>query len=150
MILTTLESLTESTVRSAAASRGSFGAIQALGSQLAVSIEMGKNVTANLCRALAKKMREVLTGVLKSREQSQEPRPAAATVTGIEEPAALGGVTPAAKTGTKEMKAVEVTVTTDFKPKGTAAGGGGHGERDEEAPPEPVFSDPGLLPVPTA
>ncbi|CAL1387593.1 unnamed protein product [Linum trigynum] len=75
VIVTTLESLTESTER-AAASWDSTGALEALGGQIAISIEeMGKYVTENLCRALAETMREVLVVVLKSKEPAPEDSP---------------------------------------------------------------------------
>ncbi|CAL1403767.1 unnamed protein product [Linum trigynum] len=58
--------------RAAAASRDSTGAMEALGGQIAISIEeMGKTVTENLCQALAKTMREVMIGVLKNQAPTQ-------------------------------------------------------------------------------
>ncbi|CAL1410747.1 unnamed protein product [Linum trigynum] len=72
-----LESLTEVTVRAAEASKGSIGAIEAMGDQNKASIEeMGKSVTENICGALAATMQEVLTQVLRNRE------PPASTVMG--------------------------------------------------------------------
>ncbi|CAL1382304.1 unnamed protein product [Linum trigynum] len=71
-----LESLTESTERAVAASWDSTGPIEALGGRITISIEeMGKSVTQNLCRALAEIMREVLVGVLKSKESVPEALP---------------------------------------------------------------------------
>ncbi|CAL1352951.1 unnamed protein product [Linum trigynum] len=65
-----IESLTEVTERAAEVSKGSIGAIEAMGDQIKASIEeMGKSVAENICRSLATTMKEVLTQVLRSREQ---------------------------------------------------------------------------------
>ncbi|CAL1379120.1 unnamed protein product [Linum trigynum] len=56
-IAASLESLTEVTVRSAEASKGSIGVIEAMGGQMKASIEeMGKSVAKNICGALAAAM----------------------------------------------------------------------------------------------
>ncbi|CAL1406097.1 unnamed protein product [Linum trigynum] len=92
VIVTALESLTESTERLAAASRDSTGAIEALGGRITISIEeMGKSVTENLCRALAETMREVLVGVLKSKESVPEAPPTEANGASAAEAAAAVG-----------------------------------------------------------
>ncbi|CAL1413811.1 unnamed protein product [Linum trigynum] len=77
-IVTTLESLMESTERAAAASRDSTGALEALGGRITPSIEeMGKTVTEKMCQALADTMKEVLIGVMQGHEPNPENRPAA-------------------------------------------------------------------------
>ncbi|CAL1410749.1 unnamed protein product [Linum trigynum] len=64
-----LESLTKVTVRATEASKGSIGAIEAMGDQIKASIEeMGKSVAENICGALAATMQEVLTQVPRNRE----------------------------------------------------------------------------------
>ncbi|CAL1378246.1 unnamed protein product [Linum trigynum] len=79
-----LESLTEVTVRAAEASKGSIGAIEAMGDQIKASIEeMGKSVADNICGALAATMQEVLTQVLKSRERLAIPSMGTAPTTTI-------------------------------------------------------------------
>ncbi|CAL1413079.1 unnamed protein product [Linum trigynum] len=147
IIVMTHENLTESTERAAAASKGSVEAIEALDNQIKVSIEeMGKSVTENLCRALSETMREVLTSVLKSRDQPQGPVRGAAVTASAEESSNLVGLTTPAEDKTAERQLVGVVAGGDLNPTGAATGAA----RDEKEEEGLVFSGPGLLPAPTA
>ncbi|CAL1371960.1 unnamed protein product [Linum trigynum] len=163
-----LESLTEVTVRAAEASRGSIGAIEAMGDQIKASIEeMGKSVAANICGALVATMQEVLTQVLKNREPLVTPATgaaqAAATAAGVEPTAAAaaGSGAPSGDAGVGQTgaRARREEKEAEAKPPGSgaeagtaqvlAASDGAPGNSGARSATAPVFSGPGLLPTPT-
>ncbi|CAL1359863.1 unnamed protein product [Linum trigynum] len=154
-----LESLTEVTVRAAEASRGSIGAIEAMGDQIKASIEeMSKSVAENICGALTTTMKEVLTQVLKNREQ---PATAALAVTAAEKLAGRGGGDMAATSKEKPPSggagagvATKVVIPEVAAAKETLPSAGGEAgtvrvSTAKVSAPEPVFSGPSLLPTPT-
>ncbi|CAL1402895.1 unnamed protein product [Linum trigynum] len=122
---TSLEILTEVTVRAVEASKGSIGAIEAMGDQIKDSIEeMGKSVAENICGALAATMQEVLTQVLRNRE------PAAITAMGMAPAAATaagsagqeGGDAGAERTATVARQEEEATGEKPLGDGGETAG----------------------------
>ncbi|CAL1380719.1 unnamed protein product [Linum trigynum] len=170
-ITASLESLKGVTERTAEASKGLIGAIEAMGDQIKASIEeMCKSVAETICRALTATMKEVLTWVLRNREQPAILALVAAPL--MDEESRTAQATPTRRwrqrrwprdvrsRRAREMATKEVTVGLD----GRASAGSNGTPRSSTGPcvrvaeeggkgvigvPGPVFSGPGLLPVST-
>ncbi|CAL1413551.1 unnamed protein product [Linum trigynum] len=162
---TSLESLKEVTVRAAEASKGSIGAIEAMGDQIKAFIEeMGKSVAENICGALAATMQEVLTQVLRNRESlastTMMVAPAAAAAAGMAlAAAAAAGARREEETAEDKLSAGEdkggaarAVAATTGAPGSSAvprSHAGKQGTLGARSAPAPAFSGAGLLPTPT-